>query len=147
MQADVPNPNEPNSALSYYIHTGSTLHPRTRVLAAFLAQYLREPAFNVLRTFGNLAPMFSVPSSDPGFNLPGASPLAPPGCSITQVHLVHRHGARYPTSGSAPADFAAKVHNATVNGTGFSATGELEFLNTWRYKVCFLSSSLRRLGD
>ncbi|KAJ3551779.1 hypothetical protein NM688_g4513 [Phlebia brevispora] len=50
LQANVPNPNEPNSTISYYIHTGSILAPRNRVTAAFLAQYLREPAFNILRT-------------------------------------------------------------------------------------------------
>ncbi|GJE87118.1 insulin-degrading enzyme [Phanerochaete sordida] len=45
-----PNPNEPNSALSYYVHLGSLLEPRTRVTAALLAQILAEPAFNILRT-------------------------------------------------------------------------------------------------
>jgi hypothetical protein len=75
--------------------------------------------------------MFSVDS----FGLPQASQLIPHGCKITQVHLVHRHGARYPTSGSPPAAFAAKLHNATVAGTGFTATGDLEFLNTWTYKL------------
>ena len=46
----VPNPNEPNSALTYYVHLGSQLEPRTRVTAALLTQILHEPAFNVLRT-------------------------------------------------------------------------------------------------
>lgn len=46
----VPNPNEPNSALTYYIHIGSLLEPRTRVTAALLTQILSEPAFNILRT-------------------------------------------------------------------------------------------------
>lgn len=46
----VPNPNEPNSALTYYVHLGSQLEPRTRVTAALLTQILSEPAFNILRT-------------------------------------------------------------------------------------------------
>jgi insulysin len=46
----VPNPNEPNSALTYYVHFGSLLEPRSRVTAALLIQILSEPAFNVLRT-------------------------------------------------------------------------------------------------
>ncbi|THG99965.1 hypothetical protein EW026_g2491 [Hermanssonia centrifuga] len=46
----VPNPNEPNSVLSYYVHMGSLLVPRLRVTAALLNQILSEPAFNILRT-------------------------------------------------------------------------------------------------
>ena len=75
--------------------------------------------------------MFSVDT----FGLPHASQLIPQGCKITQVHLVHRHGARYPTGGSPPAAFAGKLHNATVAGTGFTATGDLAFLNTWTFKL------------
>ena len=48
-------------------------------------------------------------------------------------------GARYPTDWDGPAALATKVHNATVQGTGFTGTGDLEFLNTWTYKVhCLL---------
>lgn len=46
----MPNPNEPNSSLSYYVHFGSLLDPHLRVTASLLAQILSEPAFNVLRT-------------------------------------------------------------------------------------------------
>ena len=46
----VPNPNEPNSAISYYIHIGDRLEPRQRVAARLLVQLLSEPAFNILRT-------------------------------------------------------------------------------------------------
>ncbi|KAI5121931.1 hypothetical protein M0805_000260 [Coniferiporia weirii] len=88
-----------------------------------------KSSFDVLRTWGNLAPMFSVDS----FGLPEANMLIPEGCELTQVHLVHRHGARYPTGGEAPSQFAAKVHNATT--TGFTAKDELAFLNTWTYKL------------
>ncbi|THG92539.1 hypothetical protein EW145_g8680, partial [Phellinidium pouzarii] len=87
--------------------------------------------FDVLKQWGNLSPMFSVDS----LGLDSASMLIPDGCELTQVHLLHRHGARYPTSGSSPAQFAAKINNATVNGTGFTATGPLSFLNTWTFKV------------
>ena len=88
--------------------------------------------FDVLGYLGNLSPMKSVPS----FGLPEASPNIPEGCELSQVHLLHRHGARYPTSGdtSGPAAFALKIHNAATNG-GFCATGSLEFLNTWKYKL------------
>ncbi|KZT02312.1 insulin-degrading enzyme [Laetiporus sulphureus 93-53] len=49
-QTVVPNVNEPNSAITYYLHVGSFLEPRLRVTSALLTQILSEPAFNVLRT-------------------------------------------------------------------------------------------------
>jgi hypothetical protein len=77
--------------------------------------------------------MFSLP---PGtFGLPDASPLVPEGCAINAVNILHRHGARYPTSGSPPAAFAAKLHAAANTAAGFSASGPLDFLNTWTYKL------------
>jgi insulysin len=45
-----PNPNEPNSALTYYIHTGPRTSSFQRVTANLLNQILSEPAYNVLRT-------------------------------------------------------------------------------------------------
>jgi hypothetical protein len=87
--------------------------------------------FDVLSYLGNYSPMKSVHS----FGLPGASPLVPDGCGLNQVHLLHRHGARYPTTGGiGPAAFAAKIHSS-ASGNGFSAKGDLEFLNTWTYKL------------
>ncbi|KZT75145.1 phosphoglycerate mutase-like protein [Daedalea quercina L-15889] len=88
--------------------------------------------FQVIRSWGNLGPWFSVDSG--AFGLPTADPQIPSGCELEQVHLLHRHGARYPTSGSAPGSFAATVQEA-ASGSGFSATGPLEFLNTWTYKL------------
>lgn len=46
----VPNPNEPNSALTYYVHYGSKINRHLRVVAALLNQILSEPAFDTLRT-------------------------------------------------------------------------------------------------
>ncbi|TFK56976.1 phosphoglycerate mutase-like protein [Heliocybe sulcata] len=91
-----------------------------------------KPGFDPIRYWGNLSPWYSVPSSAHG--LPEASPQIPEGCSINQVHLLHRHGARYPTSGGGPAGFADKLQNATIGG-GFTASGSLEFLNAWTYKL------------
>ncbi|KZT40083.1 phosphoglycerate mutase-like protein [Sistotremastrum suecicum HHB10207 ss-3] len=87
--------------------------------------------FNTPRLWGNLAPWFSVASQ----GLPQASPQIPKGCELNQVHLLHRHGARYPTTGSSPSVLATALHNATVAGTGFTATGELAFLNDWSFKL------------
>ncbi|KAJ6536413.1 phosphoglycerate mutase-like protein [Mycena vulgaris] len=85
--------------------------------------------FDVLHSWGNLSPF---QSGDLG--LPKASARVPVGCALRQVHLLHRHGARYPTSGSAPASFAAAVHAAAATGR-LRASGPLAFLNTWTYKL------------
>lgn len=52
---------------------------------------------------------------------------------MTQFFTYFRHGARYPTTGAAPSTFAAKVHNASLSG--YNATYDLAFLNTWRYQL------------
>ncbi|KAI1612650.1 histidine phosphatase superfamily [Exophiala viscosa] len=87
---------------------------------------------DITKYWGNLSPWYSVNSSD--YGLPNASPLIPKGCSVEQVHLLYRHGARYPTSGAAPATFASKIVNAT-KGTGFNVSGDLAFLANWEYKL------------
>ncbi|KAK8867559.1 phosphoglycerate mutase-like protein [Apiospora arundinis] len=91
-----------------------------------------DSTFNMKRSWGNLSPWYSVPSAD--YGLPDANPLIPGGCTITQLHLLYRHGARYPTSDAAPAQFAEKIANATKKD-GFTTKGDLEFLSTWTYKL------------
>ncbi|KAI0076466.1 insulin-degrading enzyme [Panus rudis PR-1116 ss-1] len=46
----VPNPQEPNSSITYYTQFGSLLDAKLRVTVALLVQIISEPAFNVLRT-------------------------------------------------------------------------------------------------
>ncbi|OSC99507.1 phosphoglycerate mutase-like protein [Trametes coccinea BRFM310] len=93
---------------------------------------VQKPAFDVARSWGNLSPWFSVGDK---WGLSDASATVPTGCELTQVHLLHRHGARYPTSGSGPSAFATKLHEAATSKSGFSASGPLDFLNTWTYKL------------
>ncbi|KAH7109457.1 histidine phosphatase superfamily [Dendryphion nanum] len=88
--------------------------------------------FDISKYWGNLSPWYSLHSSD--YGLPNASPLAPPNCSITQMHLLYRHGARYPTSGAPPSVFAQKLSNATKSHPVYFS-GSLSFLNTWTYKL------------
>jgi len=45
-----PNVNEPNSALTYYMHLGPRISSFNRVTASLLNQILSEPAYNILRT-------------------------------------------------------------------------------------------------
>ncbi|KAI0721339.1 phosphoglycerate mutase-like protein [Cerioporus squamosus] len=91
----------------------------------------KSSSFNPMQYWGNLSPWWSVGDF---FGLKDTSSIVPSGCELTQVHLLHRHGARYPQVGSSHAAFAAKLH-AAANSTGFSASGPLDFLNTWTYKL------------
>ncbi|KIK63761.1 hypothetical protein GYMLUDRAFT_40825 [Collybiopsis luxurians FD-317 M1] len=89
-------------------------------------------SFDVVDSWANLSPMQSL---DPNsFGLGSASEQIPEQCTLNQVFLLHRHGARYPTGGSSPAVFAAAINAAAGNRT-LVATGPLDFLNTWTYKL------------
>ena len=52
-----------------------------------------DEKFDLLRTWGNLSPWFSNKKGAFGVH---ADPQPPEGCRVTGLHLVHRHGARYP---------------------------------------------------
>ena len=54
-----------------------------------------ERPFNLFRAWGNLSPWYSVERGAFGID-EGAEP--PAGCEVRGVHVLHRHGARYPTS-------------------------------------------------
>jgi len=73
---------------------------------------------NIFEYMGNLSPYFPNPV---GFGVEEYS--LPSTCNITQVHILSRHGSRYPTKGSSLSDFAAGIQNAT----DFKATGSLEY--------------------
>lgn len=54
----------------------------------------------------------------------------PAGANITMLNMLHRHGSRYPTSGSGVYSFANKV----VSSAGeWKAKGELSFMHGWRF--------------
>lgn len=88
---------------------------------------------DIAKYWGNLSPQYSVSSSV--YGLSEASPLLPDQCEIAQAHIYFRHGARYPTTGAPPSAFAGKVANASLADGGFKASGPLEFLNDWTYKL------------
>ena len=52
-------------------------------------------SFDLLRKWGNLSPWYSVDRTAFGID---SSPEPPESCRITGLHLLHRHGARYPTA-------------------------------------------------
>ncbi|KAJ8702460.1 hypothetical protein PTI98_001171 [Pleurotus ostreatus] len=89
-------------------------------------------AFDLLQHLGALSPFKSVDS----FGLPDASESIPNGCKLKQVHLIHRHGARYPTTTSqgTPGAFATKLHAAASAGN-LTVRAPLGFLKDWVYKL------------
>lgn len=58
----------------------------------------------------------------------------PPGSNLSHVHLLHRHGSRYPTGDSSVANFGRKIQNLTTNGSA-KWTDELAFLSAWKYQL------------
>ena len=93
-------------------------------------------SFDMFKSWGNLSPWYSVDSGSFGVS---GGPETPAGCTVEGAHILHRHGARYPTEYrgfASPAGFAAKLHKANQGKKGkVKAKGDLAFLNTWTYKL------------
>ena len=86
--------------------------------------------FNPFKHMGPLSPYFSA-----SFGVDNAKHLATPTgtngtCPLTQVHILHRHGARYPTGG-APTERVREL----VQTPGVKFTGPLTFMNMYEYRV------------
>ena len=58
---------------------------------------LSTQKFDLLKKWGNLSPWYSNPVGTFGVQ---TGPETPDGCRVTGLHLLHRHGARYPTRDS-----------------------------------------------
>ncbi|KAL8724074.1 MAG: hypothetical protein Q9181_006998, partial [Wetmoreana brouardii] len=85
---------------------------------------------SIFHLMGQLSPYFPNPD---GF---GVQEMAlPPGASIDQVHVLHRHGSRYPTTGAGAQKFGTALASQIKAGTAGNFTGALSFLNSWSYKL------------
>lgn len=136
------------TAPSYPVHTGAA----QLVLPSELhAGGKAEKGFDLFKKWGNLSPWYSVKRDAFGID---SGPGAPDGCSVTGLHFLHRHGARYPTSSckcntlgvpvfffsyrddiafyGGPASLARRLHKAAADWT---AKGDLDFLNSWQVYV------------
>ncbi|PIG82962.1 phytase [Aspergillus arachidicola] len=87
--------------------------------------------FDMSTSWGNLSPY----KDQPGFEVPNGVPR---GCELSQVHVLHRHAQRYPTSwkldGGVIEDFAQKLKNYTKRHDNATVgKGALSFLNEWEY--------------
>ncbi|KAH6919137.1 histidine phosphatase superfamily [Coprinopsis sp. MPI-PUGE-AT-0042] len=95
-------------------------------------QKTNDGKFKLFTKWGNLSPWYSVERGKFGVD---ATPEPPETCRVKALHFLHRHGARYPTQWAdygGPSNFAGKVHKRPG---AWNATGDLEFLNEWTYKL------------
>ncbi|CAF4176906.1 unnamed protein product, partial [Adineta steineri] len=93
---------------------------------------LNRKEFDISRYWGNLSPY--RPSN--GFGVKYNE--IPSDCTTSQVHILHRHGQRFPSGtfddGGNTQRFADRVTNASRYGK-LRATGSLSFLNKYEYKL------------
>ena len=116
------------TAPAYPLHTGAPHLVSPLALDQNASKQSSKPSFDIFKHWGNLSPWFSVERGSFGVD---SGPEAPETCRVTGLHLLHRHGARYPTgwaSYGGPANFSGRLHNAAA---GWNASGELEFMNDW----------------
>jgi len=93
--------------------------------------------FNIFQHLGNESPYFSTPLFA---EFQKNNSVLPEKCTVKQVHILHRHGARYPTSSAtegAPyfGSVIANVSKLNHPNSNFSAWGPLSFLNHWNYQL------------
>ncbi|KAF9255340.1 phytase [Marasmius fiardii PR-910] len=115
------------TAPAYPIHTGAA----QLVVPEILGSHTPNKQFNLLKSWGTLSPWYSAEKGAFGID---SGPQIPDKCRVTGLHLLHRHGARYPHSGAygAPAIFAGRLNKVAKK---LKASGDMEFLNEWTYKL------------
>jgi hypothetical protein len=80
------------TAPSYPVHTGA---PQLVVPLLLHGDTKSKKGFDLFKKWGNLSPWYSVKRGAFGID---SDPAAPDGCTVTGLHFLHRHGARYPTA-------------------------------------------------
>ncbi|KAJ5278940.1 hypothetical protein N7478_004312 [Penicillium angulare] len=83
---------------------------------------------NIFHLMGDQSPYFSPKE---GFGV-DEYPL-PKGANITHMHMLQRHGSRYPSSSEGLSSWGVSIASAIKNGTVFK--GGLDFLNDWTYNL------------
>ncbi|KAB8235163.1 histidine phosphatase family protein [Aspergillus alliaceus] len=89
--------------------------------------------FDMTTSWANLSPYHSAKT----FGVPKG---VPEGCDLSQVHVLHRHAERFPTSspldGVGMQGFASKLANYTRDHPQTKVgSGPLKFLNSWGYVI------------
>ncbi|KAF9256260.1 phosphoglycerate mutase-like protein [Marasmius fiardii PR-910] len=108
------------TAPAYPIHTGAAQLVVPEILGS-------HKEFDLLKSWGTLSPWYSIEKGafgiDSGLQIPDE-------CRVTGLHLLHKHGARYPHSEDygGPAGFAGRLNKVARK---LKASGDLDFLNEW----------------
>ena len=81
------------TAPMYPIHTGAPnlVTPSSKGGA----KGSKKVNFDMFKSWGNLSPWYSIERGTFGID---SGPEAPEQCTVTGLHFLHRHGARYPTA-------------------------------------------------
>lgn len=101
-----------------------------------------DEAVQSLAPFDHMGPLTPYKSA-PGFGVDNAryrdvsalmhDAAGQPTCTVDQVHILHRHGARYPTAGS-PVHAIQRLAAARDAGS-VTFNGPLAFLQSWSYQL------------
>ena len=99
---------------------------------------------SIFRLMGQLSPYFPNPRLIPSDSDAGGMLITiysgfgvdecplPIGTNISQIHVLHRHGSRYPTTGATVEGFGKALAKLVEEGR-HNFTGDLSFVNTWSY--------------
>ncbi|TFK67148.1 phosphoglycerate mutase-like protein [Pluteus cervinus] len=121
-------PGSIQTAPAYPVHSGA---PHLSVPAGSGGSQ-KGLGSDLFKLWGNLSPWYSVGKKTFGLD---SDPGTPQQCSVTGLHFLHRHGARYPTAWASyggPANFSGRLNNVAQHWTG---SADLEFMNNWTYKL------------
>lgn len=118
-------------AQTWTLNPTATYVPNQPLQTAVPIEGMSSKNESIFQMMGFLSPY--TPS--PGFGVQ-EYPL-PPAADIVQVQMLSRHGSRYPTggTGSNVVTFGERIAAARRAGSGFKASGPLEFLNDWGYAL------------
>ncbi|KAL0070525.1 hypothetical protein AAF712_002358 [Marasmius tenuissimus] len=116
------------TAPAYPLHTGAA----QLVVPQSFKGHGKHKHFDLLKSWGNLSPWYSVGKGAFGVN---ADPEVPDTCRVTGLHFLHRHGARYPTAWAAYGGPSFLAGRLNAQASKWTASGKLDFLNEWTYKL------------
>ncbi|PHH90290.1 hypothetical protein CDD83_4058 [Cordyceps sp. RAO-2017] len=103
-----------------------TFVPNEPLQTSYPVQGMGKDDESIFKRMGYLSPY----SPSPGFGV-DEYPL-PAGAEVVQLHMLSRHGARYPTTGANVATFGERIANASGD---FNPKGPLAFLKHWKYEL------------
>ncbi|KAJ7247042.1 histidine phosphatase superfamily [Mycena rebaudengoi] len=115
------------TAPSYPVHTGAPV-----LVTPNMFSRKKGKKFDLLTKWGNLSPWYSMERGAFGVH---SGPETPDTCRVTGLHLLHRHGARYPSAWASyggPVGLSSRLNSANSK---WAASGKLSFLNEWTYKL------------